>query len=108
MTTRKPEKMSRTSWTSLTMSTSDRSSRAPGTSPATIVWTNTGFRPEHRAALDWLNEHSDPSTRFFGVEIDVVQIGNSIPAPNFKLVAQPNDWEKHVKAATAGHHKVAA
>ena len=46
-----------------------------GNSPATIVWTNTGFRPEHRAALDWLNEHSDPSTRFFGVEIDVVQIG---------------------------------
>lgn len=73
---------------------------AAGTSPKTIVWISTGFRPEHRAALDWLNEHTDPDTRFFGIEIEVVQIGDSIPAPNFKLVAQPNDWGKQVKAAT--------
>ena len=25
----------------------------------------------------------------------------AIPAPNFKLVAQPNDWEKQAKAATS-------
>jgi hypothetical protein len=74
---------------------------AAGTNPTTIVWITTGFRPEHRAALDWLNEHTDPDTRFFGVEIEVVRIGNSAPAPNFRLVAEPNDWEKHVKAATA-------
>jgi hypothetical protein len=74
---------------------------AAGTSPKTIVWIATAFRPEHRAALDWLNEHTDPDTRFFGVEIEVVRIGNSAPAPNFRLVAEPNDWEKQVKAATA-------
>ena len=74
---------------------------AAGTDPTTIVWINTGFRPEHRAALDWLNEKTGPDTRFFGVEINVVKIGNSEPAPNFKLVAQPNDWGKQVKAATA-------
>jgi hypothetical protein len=73
---------------------------AAGTDPKTIVWISAGFRPEHRAALDWLNEHTDPDTRFFGIEIAVVQIGESIPAPNFKLVAQPNDWGKQVKAAT--------
>ncbi len=73
---------------------------AAGTSPKTIVWINTGFRPEHRAALDWLNEHTDPDTRFFGIEIEVVRIGESVPAPNFKLVAQPNDWGKQVKAGT--------
>lgn len=74
---------------------------AAGTNPKTIVWIATSFRPEHRAALDWLNEHTDPDTRFFGVEIEVVRIGDSSPAPNFKLVVEPNDWEKQVKAATA-------
>jgi hypothetical protein len=57
---------------------------AGGTSPSTIVWITTGFRPEHRAALDWLNEHTDPDTRFFGVEIEVVQIAGSPPRPELQ------------------------
>jgi Domain of unknown function (DUF4268) len=73
---------------------------AAGTNPSTIVWVTSGFRPEHRAAIDWLNEHTDEDTRLFGVEIEVVRIGDSAPAPAFKLVAQPNDWEKQVKSAT--------
>lgn len=73
---------------------------AAGTNPTTIVWIATGFRSEHRAAIDWLNERTDENTRFFGVEIQVVRIGDSIPAPAFKLVAQPNDWGKQVKAST--------
>lgn len=72
---------------------------AAGTDPTTIVWIATRFRPEHRAALDWLNERTNENTRFFGVEIEVVRIGDSAPAPAFKLVAQPNDWGKQVKAA---------
>ena len=74
---------------------------AAGTNPETIVWIATSFRSEHRAAIDWLNERTDESTRFFAVEIQVVRIGDSSPAPAFKLVAQPNDWGKQVKASTA-------
>lgn len=33
--------------------------------------------------------------------MQVVRIGDSMPAPAFKLVAQPNDWGKQVKAATS-------
>lgn len=73
---------------------------AAGTDPTTIVWVAPTFRPEHRAALDWLNARTDEGTRFFGVELAVVRIGDSEPAPDFKLVAQPNDWEKTVRAAT--------
>src|SRR5215218_6471589 len=32
---------------------------AGGTDPATIVWCAPTFRDEHRAALDWLNDHTD-------------------------------------------------
>jgi len=73
---------------------------AAGTDPTTIVWIATGFRSEHRAAIDWLNERTDENTRFFGVEIQVVRIGDSVPAPAFKLVAQPNDWGKQVRASS--------
>jgi Domain of unknown function (DUF4268) len=71
------------------------------TDPVTIVWITESFRSEHRAALIWLNEHTDPRTRFFGIEIVVVRIGDSDPAPNFKLVVEPNDFQKEVRAATA-------
>ncbi|MFB9744787.1 DUF4268 domain-containing protein [Pseudonocardia sulfidoxydans] len=74
---------------------------AAGTNPTTIVWITTGFRLEHRAAIDWLNQRTDDNTRVFGVVIRVVRIGTSEPAPNFELVAQPNDWEKQVKKATS-------
>jgi hypothetical protein len=74
---------------------------AAGTDPTTIVWVTTGFRPEHRAAIDWLNARTDENTRVFGVVIKVVQIGDSAPAPAFELVAQPNDWEKYVRRATS-------
>lgn len=73
---------------------------AAGTDPTTIVWVAAGFRAEHRAALDWLNDRTDENTRFFAVEIHVVRIGDSDPAPAFKLIAQPNDWGKTVRAAT--------
>jgi hypothetical protein len=71
---------------------------AAGTDPTTIVWIAPSFRPEHRAALDWLNSRTDEATRFFGVQIGVVRIGSSEPAPLFRLIAQPNDWEKTVRS----------
>lgn len=79
---------------------------AAGTDPTTIVWIAAGFRPEHRAAIDWLNERTDDRTRFFGVQIEVVRIGASEPAPAFRLVAQPNDWEKTVRKTTAAAGEV--
>ena len=74
---------------------------AAGTDPTTVVWVAAKFREEHRAALDWLNSRTDEATRFFGVEIGVVRIGDSAPAPSFRLVVQPNDWEKSVRASAA-------
>lgn len=71
---------------------------AGGTDPVNVVWVATSFREEHRAALDWLNARTDENTRFFGVEVSVVRIGDSLPAPLLRLVVQPNDWGKTIKA----------
>ncbi len=73
---------------------------AAGTGASSIVWIATSFREEHRQAIDWLNEQTQENVRFFGIELQVVQIGESLPAPLFKLVAQPNDWQKQVRSAT--------
>lgn len=74
---------------------------AGGTDPSTIVWCAPKFRDEHRAALDWLNENTEEGVRFFGVEIAAVRIEDSLPAPMFRLVVQPNDWTKRVHTETA-------
>lgn len=67
-----------------------------------IVWVAPVFQPEHRAALDWLNTRTDEHTRFFGVEVAAVRIAASPFAPLFRVVSQPNDWQKIVKIAGHG------
>lgn len=77
---------------------------AGGTKPTTIVWVAELFREEHRAALEWLNTHTDPTIRFFGVRLAAVTLAGAPPglvAPFLELVVQPNDWEKRAMAATA-------
>jgi hypothetical protein len=70
---------------------------AAGTGAGTIVWIATSFRDEHRQAIDWLNENTPPEIHFFGIEIRLVRIGASSPAPLLDVVAQPNDWQKQVR-----------
>lgn len=72
---------------------------AAGTGAQTIVWIATSFREEHRQALDWLNQSTDNETHFFGLELEVVRIGDSLPAPLFKLAAEPNQWQKRVRTS---------
>jgi len=73
---------------------------AGGTDPVYVVWITDEFREEHRAALDWLNEHTDEETGFFGLEISAVQIANSPIAPQFTVVSSPNNWQKEVRGTT--------
>ena len=59
------------------------------------------FREEHRAALDWLNHNIAESIGFFGVEVQAIKIGDSPPAPHFKIVSSPNEWGKVDKTSQA-------
>jgi hypothetical protein len=67
------------------------------TDAATVVWIALSFREEHRQAIEFLNQLGGEKARFFGIEIGAVRIGDSAPAPQFTVVARPND--AHVRAA---------
>ncbi|MGA0777598.1 MAG: DUF4268 domain-containing protein [Gemmobacter sp.] len=64
---------------------------------ASVVWIATRFREEHRAAIDWLNRSTGDGHDFFAVEIEVLRIGQSDPAPRFNVVAMPNDWARQAR-----------
>lgn len=72
---------------------------AAGLDAFSIIWIAKSFTEEHRAALDWLNRITDDNINFFGIEIEVIQIGESLPAPQFNIVAKPNDWSKSIKTS---------
>lgn len=76
-----------------------------GLQAITVVWLAAHFKDEHRAALDWLNEITPDGFRFFGLEIELWQIGDSPIAPKFNIVSMPNDWSTSVAPAISGAKK---
>lgn len=75
---------------------------AAGLDAVTIVWIAKRFRDEHRAVVDWLNEITSERFSFFGVEVKVWQIDDSRPAPEFYVVARPNDWTNNIIRTASG------
>lgn len=72
---------------------------AAGLEAVTIVWVAETFAEEHQKTLEWLNDMTSDELEFFGLEIELWQIGDSEPAPMFNIVAEPNDWSREVKQA---------
>ncbi len=70
---------------------------ASGKSADLVIWLVRHARPEHRAAIEWLNSHTDEGVGFILCEIKVYRIGNSEPAPKFEIIEQPNNWVKEMK-----------
>ncbi len=70
---------------------------ASGKSADILIWVVKKAREEHRAAVEWLNHHTDDKIAIFLVEIKLYQIGNSDPAIKFEVVEKPNDWTKEIK-----------
>ncbi|HEU4398170.1 MAG TPA: DUF4268 domain-containing protein [Actinomycetota bacterium] len=67
---------------------------ASGLEAAVVIWVAPHFRDEFRRGLEWLNERTDQQVDFFGVEIGLVRIGRSLPAPVLDVVVQPRNWRK--------------
>jgi len=73
---------------------------AAGREAEYIVWIVQEVRDEHKAAVDWLNEHTDEKINFFLLRIELWKIGSSDPAPKFVVVSRPNDWTKSIRGSS--------
>lgn len=67
---------------------------AAGVGARKVIWVAESFRPEHSAALEFLNENTTDNLSFFAVEVELWRIGDSPLAPKFEVVVKPNDWVK--------------
>lgn len=76
---------------------------ASGKSADVVIWIVKHAREEHKAAVEWLNNHTDDKIGFFLCEIKLFQIGDSQIAPSFSVVEKPNDWAKEIKKTTAAN-----
>lgn len=65
-----------------------------GISARTAIWIVSDPRPEHVAAIAWLNESG--SADFYMVKVEAVKIGNSPPAALFTKIVGPSDETKEV------------
>lgn len=70
---------------------------AAGKAADIIVWLVKRAHEEHRAAIEWLNNHTDDKIGFFLCEIKLYRIGTSAPAIKFEVIERPNDWTKELR-----------
>ena len=58
------------------------------------IWIVSDPRPEHIAAITWLNESS--AANFYLLKIEAIQIGDSLPAPLLTVIVGPSEEGKEV------------
>jgi hypothetical protein len=68
----------------------------------TVVWVAATFTDEHRKALDWLNQNTTEDLEFFGVQVELWSIGDSLPAVRFNVVSRPSESLKQAVSQAHG------
>jgi hypothetical protein len=66
-----------------------------------VVWIATKVTAEYRKVLDWLNDNTPNAISFFGLEIELWRIGDSLAAPRFNVVCEPNELTKLERGGTS-------
>lgn len=70
---------------------------ASGKKANIIIWIVEKATDEHKSAIHWLNELSeDKDIVFFLIEMKLIQVDDSNPAPVFEIVEGPNEFERTV------------
>lgn len=70
---------------------------ASGREASIIIWIVKNAREEHKKAIEWLNNNMDENIDLFLIQIELWKIDNSVPAPRFNVLEQPNTWAKELK-----------
>jgi len=73
---------------------------ASGLDAKTMIWIVKESREEHRQAVQWLNSNTSRGINFFLIEVEVLKIDDSAPAPRFNIIERPNEWAKEAKQQT--------
>lgn len=76
---------------------------ASGKGADVVIWVVKHAREEHKAAVEWLNNHTDDKIGFFLCEIKLFQIGDSQIAPAFTVVERSNDWTKEIRKTASAN-----
>lgn len=76
---------------------------ASGKGADVVIWVVKHAREEHKAAVEWLNNHTDDKIGFFLCEIKLFQIGDSQIALAFTVVERPNDWTKEIRKTASAN-----
>ena len=71
---------------------------AAGKQAKYVIWIAKTVTEPHRAAVEWLNQHTDDDVGFFLLEVELWKIGDSEIAPRFNIIERPNSWAKIVKS----------
>jgi hypothetical protein len=70
---------------------------AAGLQAKIVIWIAREFTEEHRQAMDFLNQTGSGDLHLYAVQVRLVRIGDSLPAPHFEMVSSPNEYLDTVK-----------
>ena len=66
---------------------------AAGKDAKTVIWIAAGMDDEHWQVMHWLNQQNG-NAKFYGVVVELLKVGDSKPAPYFKVVVAPGDMRE--------------
>ncbi|MFH0888662.1 MAG: DUF4268 domain-containing protein [Planctomycetota bacterium] len=61
-----------------------------------MIWIANEIQTAHRDAIEWLNTITPQDMAFYALELEVFQIDKSLPAPHFRIIAEPPATKRRV------------
>jgi hypothetical protein len=71
---------------------------AAGLEAAIIIWVAVEIKDEHRAVIEWLNQHTNESVSFFLIRPEVVSIDQSLPAVRLTIESAPSTFARRLRS----------